>query len=45
MRVMHSNKVVKLKLEDKGSGELFAACPIDQYPGPAVEVTTLERPS
>jgi len=40
MRVMHSNKTVKLKLEDKGSGELFAACPIDQYPGPAVEAVT-----
>merc|ERR1711874_261345 len=28
------------KLEDKGSGELFAACPIESYPGPAVEDVT-----
>jgi len=27
-------------LEDKGSGELFAACPVDAYPGPAVEAVT-----
>ena len=31
---------VRLKLEDKGSGELFAACPVDAYPGPAVEAVT-----
>ena len=31
---------VQLKLEDRGSNELFAACPIDQYPGPAVEAVT-----
>lgn len=24
-------------MEDKGSGELFAKCPVDRYPGPAVE--------
>jgi len=37
MRLMQQSKTIKLKLEDKGSGELFAACPIDIYPGPAVE--------
>ena len=31
---------VSLKLEDKGNGELFAACPIDTYPGPAIEAVT-----
>ena len=31
---------VRLKLEDKGSGELFAACPVDAYPGSAVEAVT-----
>ena len=31
---------VRLKLEDKGNGELFAACPVDAYPGPAVEAVT-----
>jgi len=40
MRLMQKAKTVKLKLEDKGSGELFAACPIDAYPGPAVESVT-----
>ena len=36
MRVMEKRKQVILKLEDKGSNELFAACPIDTYPGPAI---------
>ena len=36
MRAMEKNKLVILKLEDKGSNELFAACPIDKYPGPAI---------
>lgn len=40
MRLMQKAKSVKLKLEDKGSGELFAACPIDTYPGTAVEAVT-----
>lgn len=26
-----------LKAEDKTSGQLFAKCPVDGYPGPAVE--------
>jgi hypothetical protein len=30
LRVMEKNKKVKLKLEDKSSGDLFAACPIGQ---------------
>ena len=40
LRIMEANKRVKLKLEDKNSGELFAACPVDAYPGPAVEAVT-----
>jgi len=40
MRVMEKNKKVRLKLEDKGNGELFAACPVEAYPGPAVEAVT-----
>jgi len=40
MRAMEKNKLVILKLEDKGSNELFAACPIDKYPGPAIEAVT-----
>ena len=31
---------MRLKLEDKGSGELFAACPVDAYPGTAIEAVT-----
>eukprot|EP00092_Neocalanus_flemingeri_P008752 GFUD01009425.1.p1 GENE.GFUD01009425.1~~GFUD01009425.1.p1 ORF type:complete len:295 (-),score=90.18 GFUD01009425.1:259-1089(-) len=40
MRVMEQNKKVRLKLEDRGSGELFAACPVEAYPGPAIEAVT-----
>lgn len=40
MRLMEKGQKVKLKLEDRGSNELFAACPIDQYPGPAIEAVT-----
>jgi len=40
LRVMSVSDIVKLKLEDKGSNELFAACPIAQYPGPAIEAVT-----
>ena len=36
MRVMEKSKTVVLKLEDRGSNDLFAACPIDTYPGPAL---------
>ena len=40
LRIMENNRKVRLKLEDKNSGELFAACPVDAYPGPAVEAVT-----
>lgn len=40
MRLMEKGQKVRLKLEDRGSNELFAACPIEQYPGPAVEAVT-----
>lgn len=29
-----------MKLEDKVTGELFAKCPIDKYPGVALEAVT-----
>lgn len=29
-----------MKLEDKTSGQLFAKCPIDKYPGVALESVT-----
>ena len=40
---MEKNKLVILKLEDKGSNELFAACPIDKYPGPAIGEFVLSK--
>lgn len=40
MRVMEKAQKVKLKLEDRGSNELFAACPVEQYPGPSIEAVT-----
>jgi len=40
LRIMETNRRVRLKLEDKNSGELFAACPVDAYPGPSVEAVT-----
>ena len=30
----------ELKLEDKATGELFAACPVEHYPGGSVEAVT-----
>ncbi len=40
MRCVAKGKSCQLKLEDKGSGELFAACPVEQYPGTSVEAVT-----
>ncbi|KAK9501614.1 hypothetical protein O3M35_012309 [Rhynocoris fuscipes] len=37
MRLVSKDKEVYLKLEDKTSGELFAKCPIDKYPGVAIQ--------
>ncbi|KAH9376588.1 hypothetical protein HPB48_002541 [Haemaphysalis longicornis] len=37
MRLVTKGKECIMKLEDKVSGELFAKCPIDKYPGIAVE--------
>lgn len=37
MRLVAKDKECLLKLEDKTSGELFAKCPIDKYPGVAIE--------
>ncbi|GAB6018615.1 hypothetical protein CHUAL_000300 [Chamberlinius hualienensis] len=37
MRLVSKGKDCVLKLEDKTTGELFARCPIDKYPGVAVE--------
>lgn len=37
MRLVNRSNQCILKLEDKNSGELFAKCPIDKYPGVAIE--------
>uniref|UniRef100_A0A146LY01 NECAP-like protein CG9132 n=1 Tax=Lygus hesperus TaxID=30085 RepID=A0A146LY01_LYGHE len=37
MRLVYKDTECVLKLEDKNSGELFAKCPIDKYPGVAIE--------
>ena len=40
MRLVAKGKECTLKLEDKITGELFAKCPIEAYPGIAVEAVT-----
>lgn len=40
MRLVAKGKECVLKLEDKASGELFAKCPIEQYPGIAIEAVS-----
>ncbi|XP_071515124.1 NECAP-like protein CG9132 [Panulirus ornatus] len=40
MRLVNRKNECILKLEDKTSGELFAKCPIDKYPGVAIEAVT-----
>lgn len=37
MRLISKGNELAIKLEDKNSGELFAKCPIETYPGIAVE--------
>jgi len=40
MRLVTKGGECAIKLEDKLSGELFAKCPIDQYPGIALEAVS-----
>lgn len=40
MRVVTMGNAVSLKLEDKTSGALFANCPVDTYPGIAIEAVS-----
>lgn len=40
MRLVAKGAECVLKLEDKSSGELFAKCPVDQYPGIAIEAVS-----
>lgn len=37
MKVVLKDKNLSLKLEDKNSGELFAECPVEDYPSVAIE--------
>jgi len=40
MRLVAKGTAVNLKLEDKTSGVLYANCPIDTYPGVAIEAVS-----
>eukprot|EP00127_Corallochytrium_limacisporum_P005057 Clim_evm12s198 gene=Clim_evmTU12s198 len=40
LRVMSKGKDLTVKMEDASSGQLFAAAPVDEFPGPAVEQVT-----
>ncbi|XP_063620245.1 NECAP-like protein CG9132 isoform X1 [Cydia splendana] len=40
MRLVSKGEELVMKLEDKASGQLFAKCPIDKYPGVALESVT-----
>lgn len=40
LRCVAKGKRLDIRLEDKTSGELFAACPVEQYPGMSVEAVT-----
>ncbi|XP_060529330.1 NECAP-like protein CG9132 isoform X2 [Cylas formicarius] len=40
MRLISKGSELAIKLEDKNSGELFAKCPIDAYPGLAIEAVS-----
>ncbi len=40
LRCVARGKACELRLEDKTTGELFASCPVDKYPGTAVEAVT-----
>lgn len=37
LRIVSVGDACTLKLEDRNNGELFAKCPIEQYPGVALE--------
>lgn len=37
MRLVAIGNKLELRLEDKVSGQLFAKCPVDEYPGLSVE--------
>ena len=40
LRLVSREEACALKLEDKGSGKLYAECPVETYPGPAIETVS-----
>lgn len=40
MRIVAKGKDCIIKIEDKTSGQLFAQCPVDKYPGVAIEAVS-----
>jgi hypothetical protein len=40
LRLVAAGSVLEVRLEDKSTGQLFAKCPVDAYPGKAVETVT-----
>jgi len=40
LRLVEKKGQVFIKLEDRASGQLFAQCPIESYPGVAVEAVS-----
>jgi len=40
LRCIEKSGKCEIRLEDKSSGELFAACPVETYPGTSVEAVT-----
>jgi hypothetical protein len=40
LRCLVKGNDCEMRLEDKSSGELFAACPVEKYPGGSVESVT-----
>lgn len=40
LRCIVKGAICELRLEDRNNGELFAACPVEHYPGTSVEAVT-----
>lgn len=40
MRMVSAGAALNIKLEDKISGQLFANCPVEAYPGVAIEAVS-----
>jgi len=40
LRVLVKGSICEIRLDDRNTGELFAACPVEHYPGTSVEAVT-----